>query len=239
MSITGFYVDRESPGVADMIRQIRMPNAVLFSEGDACYVSVTDGTAGLIIQADTQAAPVQYVFLAMVSDKSYLRPAVFDQAVVNEYAELIEVSDGFAAFPIVLNTQFPLATFDGTACNANALTNTVVFTGAGATDDLTGGQVYINELGQQATILDDDVAGGVHTLTVAPAFSQAPTTGNTLRAVPWGPGYMGGVKLQAANPQQGISVAVADKTGGPIAIYGVDLALRIAYVRFQPFLIAK
>ena len=76
-------------------------------------------------------------------------------------------------------------------------------------------------------------------MTVAPAFSRAPTVGDTLRAVPWGPGYMGGVKLMASTYCKGISVAVADKTGGPIAIYNVDLSRRIAYVRFQPFLIAK
>jgi hypothetical protein len=240
MSVTGFWVDRSNPGVSDLIRQIRMPNTVQFSEGDACYVSTADGTGGLIIQADSQTAPVAYVFLSMVADKSYLRPATFDEAVVNEYAELIEVSDGYSGFPIVLNTQFAAATFDGTATTSNSVANEIHFTGtSGSADDFTGGQVYVNELNQQFTIIDDDTSTTSHVYVVAPTPPVTISTGYTIRAVPWGPGYVGGVKLQATNPQQGISTALADKTGGPLYIYNVDLSKRIAYVRFQPFLIAK
>ena len=243
MSVTGFWVDRSNPGVSDLIRQVRAPNGTQFLEGDACYISVstttsgpnTTYTAGLLIQADTQTSPVEYVFLSMVTPASQLRPAtinLIDSAF--EACEVIEVSDGYSSFPIVLGTQFPLATFDGTAANSNTTTNVIKFTGAGSTNDFNGGQVYVNETGQQYTIINDTVSGGVHTLTIAPAATVAVTTGNTLRVVPWGPGYVGGVKLQATNPQQGISVAVADKTGGPIYIYTVDLSKRIAYVRFLP-----
>ena len=230
--VTGFFVDRSQPGVEDNIQQIRGVDGTQYSEGDACLISTTEGTAGLVIQAPAQTSAPQFVFLAMVSDKSYLRPPVFDEPTAAfEFLELINV----AGTPIVLSTQFPAATFDGTACASNASTTTVVFSdgGVGATDDFTGGQVYINELNEQRTVVNDQYSSPNHTLTVAPAFSQAPTTGNTLRVVPWGPGYVGGVKLESAQPQQGISVAVADKTGGHVYIFDVDLALRTAYVRLS------
>jgi hypothetical protein len=241
MSVTGFWVDREAPGVMDEIVQIRGVDGIQYSEGDAIMIATTatdaaDTThyAGLAIQIPAQTSPAQYIFLAMVSDKSYLRPPVFDEpTAAYEYLELIEVNKT----SIVMNTQFPLATFDGVATNTNAVANEIVFTGAGSTNDFTGGQVYVNELAQQFTILDDVVAAGAHTLTVAPAPPVTISTGYTLRVVPWGPGYTGGVKFQATNPQQGISVAVADKTGGPVFIYGVDLGKRIAYVKFDSALI--
>jgi hypothetical protein len=248
MTATGFWVDRESPGISDLIRQVRAPNGMQFSEGDACYISTSTTTsgpnttydAGLLIQADAQTSPVRYTFLAMVSDKSYLRPATFNLiSSAFEMCEVIECSEAYAAHAITLNTQFALATIDGTAANANSTTNNVLVTAAGSTNDYNGGQLYVNETGQQYTIINDTVGAGVHTFTIAPAPAVAITTGNTVRVVPWGPGYVGGVKLQSSNPQQGISVAVADKTGGPLFIWGVDLATRTAYVRFAPFLIAK
>lgn len=245
--ITGFWIDRSAPGVSDLIRTVRVPNAMQFAEGDACYISTSTTTsgpnttydAGLLIQANAQTSPVQYVFLAMVSDVSYLRPATFNLPTVNEMCEVIEVSDGYSGFPLTLVTQFALATIDGTACNANSTANNVLVTAAGSTNDYNGGTLYCNETGQQFYITNDTVGGGVHTFTIAPTPAVALTTGNTVRVVPWGPGYVSGVKLQSSNPQQGISIAVADKTGGPLFIYNVDLSKRIAYVRFQPFLIAK
>jgi hypothetical protein len=246
MSVTGFWLDRSNPGVSDLVRQFMAPNGMQFANGDACYVSTSTTTsgpsttydAGLLIQANAQTSPVQYIFLTATTPKSELRQATYDLIDSNfGPVDVIEVSDGNASFPIVMNTQFPLATFDGTAANANTTTNLILFTGSGSTNDFNGGQVYVNETGAQYTIINDTVGGGVHTLTIAPAAPVAITTGNTLRVVPWGPGYKGGVKLQATNPQQGISVAVADKTGGPIFIYGVNLMLRTAYVRFSPELI--
>lgn len=246
MSVTGFWIDRSNPGVSDLIRQFMAPNGMQFSEGDACYISTSTTTsgpsttydAGLLIQANAQTSPVQYTFLSAVTPKSELRQTTYNLIDSNfGPVEVIEVSDGNASFPITLATQFAAATFDGTAANANTTTNEILFTGAGSTNDFNGGQVYVNETATQYTIINDTVGSGVHTLTIAPAASVAVTTGNTLRVVPWGPGYKGGVKLQSSNPQQGISVAVADKTGGPIFIYGVNLAMRIAYVRFSPELI--
>jgi hypothetical protein len=246
MSVTGFWIDREAPGVSDLIREFMAPNGMQFAEGDACYISTSTTTsgpsttydAGLLIQANAQTSPAQYVFLSATTPKSELRQATYNLIDSNfGPVEVIEVSDGNAAFPISLATQFALATIDGTSANTNTTTNQILVTFTGSTNDFNGGQVYVNETGAQYTIINDTVNSGVHTFTIAPAAPVAITSTNTLRAVPWGPGYKGGVKLQSTNPQQGISIAVADKTGGPLFIYGVNLQLRIAYVRFSPELI--
>lgn len=246
MSMTGFWIDKSNPGVSDLIRQFMAPNGMQFAEGDACYISTSTTTsgpgttydAGLLIQANAQTSPVQYVFITATTPKSELRQATYDLIDSNFGPVMVyEVSEGNAAFPLVMNTIFPLATIDGTAANTNSTTNEILVTAAGSTNDYNGGQIYVNETGQQYTIINDTVNTGVHTFTIAPAAAVAVTSTNTVRAVPWGPGYKGGVKLQSSNPQQGISVAVADKTGGPIFIYGVNLATRIAYVRFSPELI--
>lgn len=232
MSVTGFFIDRTAQGVEDLIQQIRGVSGTQYSEGDACLISTSTGgsTGGLLIQAATQTAQPQYVFLSEVTPASVLRPATYNLLTsAYEMCEVIPV----AGTNIVLATQFPLATFDGTATNSNSTANQIVFTGAGSTDDLTGGQVYVNELNAQFYIIKDTVSAGAHTLTVAPAPRVTVSTGYTIRAVPWGPGYVGGVKLQSSNPQQGISVAVADKTGGHLIIHSVNLALRTAYVRFS------
>lgn len=232
MSVTGFWVDRESPGISDNIRQIRGVSGTQYTEGDACYISTSTGgtTGGLLIQADSQTVKPVYLFLSQTTPASQIRPATYNLlTAAYEPCEVIEIANS----SIIAATQFPLATFDGTACNSNSTTTSILFTGAGSSNDFTGGQVYVNETATQYTVIADTVSAGVHTLTIAPAAKVAVTTGNTIRLVPWGPGYVGGVKLQTPNPQQGISVAVADKTGGHLVIFSVDLAIRTAYVRFS------
>lgn len=247
MAITGFWLDREVNGGSDVIVQIPGANATQFSEGDACIIdtSTSSNTAGTLIQVASQTASPRYVVLSVAAftgpnagkylggafPSGPLRQTTYN--LIDSGGEPVMVIDAVASFNCVLATQFAAATFDGTACNSNSTTNNILFTGSGSTDDLTGGQVYVNETNQQFTIVKDSVSGGVHTLTIWPAAPVAVTTGNTIRAVPWGPGYNGGVKLQSSSPQQGISVAVADKTSGHLLIEDVNLARRIAYVRFS------
>lgn len=247
MSVTGFWIDRELPGVEDAITQrICAPN-VQFAEGDACIQSTdtTGVTGGLLIQAATQTTSPRYIMLSLMAQTALstqsgkfpsgpLRQATYDLSLTSATGgSLAEVIDLGIAPQIVAQTQFALATIDGTAANSNSTTNLVLVTAAGSADDYTLGQLYVNETGQQFTILDDTVSGGVHTFTIFPTPAVAITTGNTVRVVPWGPGYVGGVKLQSSNPQQGISVAVADKTSGHLLIESVNLAKRMAFVRFS------
>lgn len=262
MSVTGFWIDQtEGPGVEDLINvRQALVNGVTYSEGDALQVATTGSSSGLAIQVAAQNAIGQFVFMTMKSAPQYLRPAVFNDPVYNEAPLLYDVNK--TAF--VFRNQVAACTYDGTACNSNTANNTVIWTGTGTTaaTDFLGGTIYINELGQQGIITALSVSGGsagTYTATVQGViyikgpkdrqppsppsggtnggFSQAPTTGNTLRVVPWGPGYRGGVKFQATNPQQGVSVAIADKTGGCLYIYDVELGGRNIYVRFDSGLI--
>jgi hypothetical protein len=259
MSVTGFWIDQtEGQGVEDLVNlRQALVNGVTYSEGDVLQVATTGANTGLAIQIASQAAVGQFVFMTMKSAPQYLRPAVFNDPVYNEAPLLYDVDKT----SFVFRSQFAAATYDGTAANSNTANNTVIWTGTGSTanTDFLGGAIYVNELGQQGIITALSVSGGsggTYTATVqgviqtktrqpvspptggtAGGFSQAVTTGNTIRVVPWGPGYRGGVKFQATNPQQGVSVAIADKTGGCLYIYDVELAGRNVYVRFDSSLI--
>jgi hypothetical protein len=145
---------------------------------------------------------------------------------------MVEVLDCGIAPSMMLNTQFAAATFEGNA-NSNSTANQVLFTAAGASNAYDGGTLYCNETGQQFVIVSDTAGGGVHTVTIFPTPAVALTTGNTIRVVPWGVGYVGGVKLMATTPQQGISTALGDDTGGHLLIHSVNLASRIVRVRFS------
>lgn len=107
------------------------------------------------------------------------------------------------------------------AANANSTTNLVLVTAAGSSSDYLGGTVFSN--GEQRNIITDAVNGGVHTFTVDKAFTRAITTGDKVRAVPFAKGTRH-VKLSASDAAQGISPAIADKSGGYVSIAGVDLS---------------
>lgn len=114
-------------------------------------------------------------------------------------------------------------TINGTACNSNAVTTSLLVTFAGSTDDFTGGTCYVPEIDDGMHIITaDSVGGGVHTFTVVPPFRRAPTTGDTVRAVPYSKGFTA-VKLNGTTPTLGISNAVADDSGGHCKIEDVDL----------------
>lgn len=117
---------------------------------------------------------------------------------------------------------------NGVACNSNADPSSLLVTFAGSTNDFTNGQCYVPEIGQQRLITADSVNTGVHTFTVAPAFRRAPTTGDTVIAVPFSKGATT-VKFSATNPHEGIGCAVADKAGGNNKIYDVDLAKLLVF----------
>ena len=260
MSVTGFWLDQpEGQGVEDMINvRQALVNGVTYSEGDALMVSVATSNYGMAIQIPAQNSVCQFIYLTMKSAPQYLRPATFNDPVYNEAGLLLDVDKT----SFVFRNEVAACTYDGTAAAAQSTGNTTVkWVGTGTTTntDFLGGTIYVNELGQQGIITALSVSGGTagtYTATVsgviylptrapvntpsggtAGGFSQNVTTGNTLRILPYGPGYRGGVKFQASNPQQGVSVAIADVTGGPMYIYDVNLASRNIYVRFDSALI--
>jgi hypothetical protein len=253
MTVTGFWLDQAmNANVGDILYQsIKTPTGTQFTIGDACIVSTsttTSGpnstyTAGLLIQCATQASYVPYIFDTLVTPSAELRQATYNLS--DSYFENAMVIP--TANELVFGTQIPTGSvlytsvpFDsGINCNANSTANQVLVTMTGSTNDFNGGTLYCNETNTQYTIINDTVSGGVHTFTIAPPAKVALTTGNTLRLLPYGAGYIGGVKLgnSVTNPYagnwQGISSAVADKTGGHVIIRSVNMQLRTVYVYFS------
>jgi hypothetical protein len=220
----GFALWSENRSTSDICQQYRLAASTQFYDGDALIL--TDGIAS---QVTTQTALPTHIFMNVVTDAKMNRPPAQNQTTAaGQRGLMTPVSSGVAGGLSALNFTTPLRgaysapTFNGTACNTNASATSVVFTGAGSTNDFATGTVYIPSLQQIRTITADTVSGGVHTFTVTPAFSRAPTTGDTLIAVPFSPGSVG-VKLAPTNPFQGISTAVADKTGGHVNIVDVYL----------------
>jgi len=112
---------------------------------------------------------------------------------------------------------------NGVACNANSNASQVLVTFTGSTGDFANGTCYCPEIDdEEHIIVTDTVNTGVHTFAVVPPFRRPPTTGDTLRAVPFAKGATA-VKLDSTTPSQGIGTAVADKTGGQVKIHDVDL----------------
>lgn len=236
----GFRYISQGIGASTLLEELLMEPNTQFALGDA--LMMVAGEATQVGQADK----ADHVYEVMETPKGQLRPSTPNKSTTTGGEKcLAQKCDGTNQYFETDLTGGDAPTFDGTACNQNNDLSTVIFTGAGVSGDLTGGQVYIPELDQQRLITDDTVAGGIHTLTVYPPFdgNYAPSNRNVpaspgpgevvahLRAVPWSKGHTG-VKFSAANAPQGISTAVADKTGGNVNIEGVDLKLRKAVVSF-------
>lgn len=125
---------------------------------------------------------------------------------------------------------------DGVACNSNASTTTVICALTdGSTSDLVGGLVYIPELDQTRVITANTYSSNVVTITVAEAFTVAPTTTHTARITAFGFGTTA-LKLDGTNYHKAISSARADITGGNVRVWDVDLKNKVVQVVF-PFVV--
>lgn len=140
----------------------------------------------------------------------------------------------------VIDTALGLALFDvditplvnGTACESNSTTTTVkVALADGSSSDLVGGLVYIPELNETRIITANTYSSNVVTITVAEAFSVAPTTTHTCRLVPFGFGTVD-MKLHATNFYNSISVIRAELGSGHVVIHDVDMEKKVATVCF-------
>lgn len=184
--------------------------AIIFTEGKvtpAVATSKAQGILNALRPPDTVAR---------------LATAFLSTATGGEIAQYMECAGNGEIFTTNL-TGDDAPPINGTACNANTDTTLCLVTAAGSTGDYDGGQILVG--GEQRTIVDDTVGGGgVHTFTVEPPFSSAPTTGKTAIVVPWSRG-INVVKLSASSghESEGIDPAVASKTGGFVRIEDVDL----------------
>lgn len=218
----GFQLWTENFTVDNVLQRYLLTASNQFYENDACVL--TDGILG---QTASQTALPTHIFCNMITDSTMMRPGTQNLTTTLGEKGLAVPVGAVAGGLSPLNFWTPLTgnsvpTINGTAANANSSTTSVLVTFTGSTNDFATGTVYIPSLQQHRTITADTVSGGVHTFTVTPAFSRAVTTGDTVIAVPFSAGSIG-VKLAPTVSYQGISTAVADKTGGHVNIYGVIL----------------
>lgn len=169
-----------------------------------------------------------HIFVARITPPDEVRPGTINLVgTKGELLSCIPVSGELVVLESDLkgNSAPPI---NGVACNANATLNLLLVTAAGSTADYNNGQCYVPEIGQQRLITDDTVTTGVHAFTVVPAFRRAPTTGDTVIAVPFSKGATT-IKFSSVSPEQGIGAAVADKAGGQNKIFDVDLARLLVF----------
>lgn len=219
----GFQFWTENLTADNVLQRYLLTASTQFYEGDALVLS--DGIAG---QASAQTSLPTHIFVNMITDSTLLRPAATNlTTTLGEKGLMVPVGSGvaggFAPFnfytPLIGNSVPPI---NGVAANSNSTTTTVLVTASGSSNDYATGTIYVPSLQQQRTITADTVSGGIHTFTVTPGFSRAVTTGDTVIVVPFSPGSVG-VKLAPTVVYQGVSTAVADKTGGHVNIMGVVL----------------
>jgi len=222
-----FLLRSKLVGLLDEVQHVLGTSGTQYAYGDACKIS-----NGQVLQLAAQTDKVSHIYVSMDTLASQLRPGTADKPGSGTAKEL----ETLALIPCAGNgtiweATFAAATFDNVAV-VSATASTVLFAnGSGANGDFTGGQVLIVETGEQKTISSSTYGGGNYTLNVVPNWTTTPTSSNTLRVVPWSVGATG-VKFASSNPQQGISVAIADKTGGNVNIQGVNLAKRTVLCSF-------
>jgi hypothetical protein len=218
----GFQLWTENISTDNVMQRYLLTASNQFYENDAMLL--VDGIAG---QTSSQTAIPSHIFVTMITDSTMLRPGTQNLTTTLGERGLMVPTGAVAGGIGLLNFWTPLAgnsvpTINGTAANANSTATSVLVTFTGSTNDFATGTVYIPSLQQQRTITADVVGTGVHTFTVTPAFSRAVTTGDTVIAVPFSAGSLG-VKLAPTVTYQGVSTAVADKTGGHVNIVAVVL----------------
>lgn len=189
-----------------------------YKKGD--MLSVTAGIASLV----TAAGRGTHAFSGVITPPDKIRPATIDATTAaQESVNATRVEGGQVGLFTELsgNSAPPI---NGVGCNANASPTTVVvpFAGGVGAGDFANGQVYIPELNEQRLITGSAFGGGIETLTVAPAFSRAPTNTDTCIVVPFSKGAYG-VKYNATTPSRGIDTSIAGKTGGTVKIENVFL----------------
>jgi len=222
MAGSGFQFHKAKSAGAGPTEKVKGLASTQYARGDALVVTAGTGTKA------SATSKITHIVEAMYTRDDLNRPATeLLTTAKDEPLFCIPVAGG----NIILRSDLrgdAAPPINGTACNSNSTTTELKVTAAGSTNDYNDGQCYVPELDEQRLITADSVSGGVHTFTVTPAFRRAPTTGDTVIAVPFSKGATA-VKLNATTPHQCISTAVADKTGGHVKIEDVDLKNLIVY----------
>lgn len=203
--MAGFRFFASRAGTRDIMREVQIAASATVQKGDAL-----EFVSGKAKRVNAAADTVRCI-------------AAEDATSTATSLTKIPVIDVFGA---IFETDItPL--LDDVAISASTTTTITAAMSAGATDDLVGGIVYAN--GLHRIISGNTYGGGNVVITVLEAFPSAPT-GN-VRLVPFGYGTVAN-KLHASTMYNAISTAIADISGGTVAIHDVLLDKKVARVYF-------
>lgn len=202
--------------------------ALKYSKGRVTPVtSQTDKVAGVFNAKITRAADIVPSSKLITNDPSediqYV-PCGSAEGAGDEIFETVLSGTAGADAPIFNRVAIP----SGSTTTVVKITDTT----SGSNGDFDGGVLAIN--GEQANIITSTVSAGVWSMTLDKALKNAPASGDLVIANYWNAGQKG-VKLSSGTPDQGVSTALADKTGGYVDIVAIDLLVvpPVARVKFQ------
>lgn len=221
MAGAGFQVAKNNAAGAGQLEKVKSLASTQYAFGDMITTHPASGNKGCANKV-AAADKATHIVQSMVTPDSLSQPATaFLTTAACEDLLCIPITGSRVIIKSYLIGD-SVPPINGTACNSNSTATQLLVTAAGSANDYLDGVCYVPELGEQRLITADAVSTGVHTFTVSPAFRRAPTTGDTVIAVPFSKGASA-VKFASTNPHQGIGTAVADKTGGQLYIEDVNL----------------
>jgi len=221
----GFTLYSRTRSVGTTLRDKIGTASTQFYSGDA--LTITNGIA----TRASATSKVHGILNAMITPANVLRPAT--PLLTTTAGERLQYEPCMGG-DLIYSTDMTggdVPPINGTAVNSGS-TTTALITASGSNDDYTGGQIYFPGTDTQHTITADSVSIGVHTFTFVPPAPRAIGSSDTARVVPVSGGTATAVKLSATDAARGVSMAVADKTGGQVKIEHVDLRNYKLYVSF-------
>lgn len=213
-----FKTHENRAGGAGALVKVRTVASTQYTSDQLCKV-----TLGVLTICAAQGDKPTHKFVCIETPPSLPQQAIKDKSTAAQEMALCVPIGGSCIFMRRELVGNSVPQINGVACNANAVATTLKVTKAGdSANDYLEGECFVPEIGEQRHITADAYGANEHTFTVAPAFSRAPTTGDTVVAVPFSRGFTS-VKLGATAPDLNISTVPADDNGGNLKIEDVVL----------------
>lgn len=205
--MSGFKFVKSRSGGRDILRKRQIAASATVVAGDA--LEVTDGKFKRVSAAgDTVVAIAAESATSTATSLTKIK-------LVEVFGNIFEVG----ITPLI----------DDVAANSGSTTTALVALTDGSSSDLVGGTIYVN--GEQRIISANTYSSNVVTITWLEPIADAVASGDLVRVVPFGLGTLA-LKLHASNFYNSLSSAIADITGGKVAIDNVDLEKKVAHVYF-------
>jgi len=217
-------------GINDLIERLQGKKSTQYVLGSLC--KMTDGVPVVIAGATEQPfLLVENMDIQPYNGQSLGNVNGLNLSPLRPVTELLTTTKGEQITGIPIHDMQDIETdlaplLGGATIGATAVVNTnkaaAVAAYGGSTGDFTGGTVYLPEQDWQGIVETSVVGAGNVTLVFNPPAPRACTTGDTIQALPFGPGDK--VKWDATTPELLISSAAADVTGGLFQVHQIDMS---------------